>query len=244
MAKAKNNPLAQAVPEEPERAEPEKVPPARTDPGWTDHVLSLMAENEVVQKEGKTMPRCVGLRRVFELLNGPPLENCGHTIQAPTPQNGGRTVVEWTLSWIEHGVGTRRVSGLGDAFNGNCEPEFARFAATAATRAEATALRRALLLNVVAAEEITSVPVENFGNEGLIADHQRRTIDVLCQRNDINALKLLSQGKPRQFPEFTFTKVDLIPKSVAAEFIKKLSDYQGNQAEIPPQLKGYVEGWY
>ena len=123
--------------------------PKTTDPEWNDYVLSLFDKSEMY--DGR--PLCHGLRRVAELLFGNIMVSRPVKVFPPQDDNGvGRATVIWEVVF-ENGSA---FSDVADCWEGNTDDTFCAFnTATAATRAEGRALRKALRLKTVAAEEMT-----------------------------------------------------------------------------------------
>jgi len=113
------------------------------DTGWTDYVLSLMAKNEI--QDGK--PKCVGLRRMTELLMGKIVESHAKVVQCPIGStsedgdysgNGGRCVIEHTVVILEHDGSLVRYTDCADGTPLNVNKPFDRFMVpVTGTRAEA-----------------------------------------------------------------------------------------------------------
>lgn len=118
------------------------VPPI-TSIEWNDYVMSKFDEAELFDG----MPLAAGLRRVAELLLGT-IVYSGPTQVFPPKDDGshGRATVVWKIEFA-NGV---CFSDVADCWEGNTDDAFCAFAvATAATRAEARALRKALRLKAV-----------------------------------------------------------------------------------------------
>ena len=123
--------------------------PLPTDPKWNDYVLSLFEENELFDK----MPLTNGLRRVAELLMGRIVFSGPSQVFPPQSGNEiGRSTVVWKIQFEDGST----FCDVADSWEGNTDDMFCVYStATAATRAEGRALRKALRLRVVAAEEVT-----------------------------------------------------------------------------------------
>ena len=123
--------------------------PNPTDVEWNDYVLSLFDEKELY--DGR--PLCAGLRRVAELLLGRMVISRPTQVFPPTEGDSiGRATVIWEVVFEDGSV----FSDVADCWEGNTDDTFCVFnTATAATRAEGRALRKALRLKTVAAEEMT-----------------------------------------------------------------------------------------
>jgi hypothetical protein len=125
--------------------------------------------------------------------------------------------------------------------------------ATAATRAEGRALRKALRLRVVAAEEITkkntaeivkSISQTNaiqstqgeYQSTGRMTENQERFIDGKSKQLDISPAKLFKDV-------FNLSVSRKIDKKQASDAIEKLNEYQQNKDLIPSSITGYQEDW-
>lgn len=92
---------------------------------WTDHVLSLLSDDEKI----KGNPTTDGLRRIFEVaLNCIVVEAKSDVVQTPEPNNEKRATVVHTLSYVlktddptQIGFKYRSVSGSADVYWGNCD---------------------------------------------------------------------------------------------------------------------------
>jgi hypothetical protein len=122
---------------------------------------------------------------------------------------------------------------------------------TAATRAEARALRKALCLKVVSADEISqnvkpldvvkklakTVATEGeYDDQGRITDAQANFINSKAKKLNVNVAEFLEK-------EFNAPVAKKISKKVASNAIDKLNDYQQNPSAIPEEIKGYLENW-
>ncbi len=142
---------------------PEDRVPLMEDADWSDYVLKQFEEDETIDGN----PTVDGLRRVARKLLGSIVQSICNVISAPNLANEWAATVEHTIviNWKREvdGYSEQRVfTEVADVNPFNCDAEFRRFASsTASTRAEARALRKALMLKrVVAAEEITEVAPE------------------------------------------------------------------------------------
>jgi hypothetical protein len=221
--------------------------PKTTDPEWNDYVLSLFEDNEMY--DGR--PLCHGLRRVAELLFGDIICSRPTKVFPPQDDNGiGRATVIWEIVF-ENG---QSFSDVADCWEGNTDDTFCVFnTATAATRAEGRALRKALRLRVVAAEEITkkntaeivkSISQTNaiqstqgeYQSTGRMTENQERFIDGKSKQLDINPAKLFKDV-------FSLSVSRKIDKKQASDAIEKLNEYQQNKDLIPNSITGYQEDW-
>ena len=127
----------------------EESAPAITDPEWNEYVMSMFTSKELYDGN----PLVNGLRRVAELVIGP-IVYSGPTQVFPPQRDDhhGRATVVFTVEF-ENGM---RYSEVADCWEGNTDDMFCAYAiATASTRAEGRALRKALRIRAVAAEEMT-----------------------------------------------------------------------------------------
>ncbi len=216
--------------------------PRISDPEWTEFVLSRLTDDE----KWKGNPTVAGLRRVAAELLGDIIENSAEAVQLPTLTNGMWSTVKATvgIAWTKdladnQGIMIRTFTGLADTYNGNTEPDFARFSsAICETRAEGRAFRKALhLVRVVTSEELTSLPVEESGADGRIAAAQKNFIDLKCMQNDINVLAFIKACKGK------YESIEDVPYDVASKMIGHLSEWQREKSRIPKDVKGYDANW-
>ena len=196
-----------------------------TSPEWNEHVLSLFDDRELY--EGR--PLCAGLRRVAELLLGRIVSSRPTQVFAPTGGDEiGRATVVWEIAFC--------------VFN----------TATAATRAEGRALRKALRLKTVAAEEMTKKntasivrsisQTKQVATEGEYDDSQRMTdpqanfIDVKCKQLGLSVADFFKEV----FDVNVKRKVD---KGQASAAIQKLNDFQQDKSLIPDSITAYLSDW-
>lgn len=161
-----------------------------TDNKWTDYVMSLLDDRE--KEEGN--PRTDALRRVAYLLLGD-FDITSQIFAAPHIDNGYRGVVKCSLYFYKY---SKTVEGCADAYNGNCDGTFATHAiATAETRAEGRALRKALMLTKILVAEENSKPKEDEAN-GLndrIQSAMVSGITLMADRAKIDISKLITLHK-------------------------------------------------
>ncbi len=212
--------------------------PLQTDKEWGDYVMSQFAEDELF--EGN--PNVDGLTRVTELLIGEIVGSKSTVKQSPVYDNSGKmqpAVVEHEITILPYNSNTTRIyCGVADCFPENTEATYARFpTAMASTRAKGRALRDALRLKKVAAEELTTLDVSTFTGEGNVTKDQLNFINVICQRNDINPTKFINMGAK------TYKQLKDISRETASKMVAELSRLQSNYTEISDKIKGYDENW-
>jgi hypothetical protein len=211
---------------------------------WTDHVLSLLSDDEKIAGN----PTTDGLRRVFEIaLNCDIIDSSSNVVQSPSPDNEKRATVVHTISYflkdesVPEQSKHRSVSGAADVYWGNCDKVFRNHAvAVADTRAEGRALRRALKLRKVVAAEELAKDIEDHpdaNSVSKISNNQINFIDVLAKRLNINVVNLLDSLSIQTTNIYDMTHDD------GVKSIKELSTLQTNLESIPEKLKGYDAGW-
>jgi len=221
--------------------------PSMLSPEWHDHVLSLFDESEKIDGN----PLVAGLRRVAELVLGP-IVFSGPTQVFPAQRDDhhGRATVVFTIQF-ESGI---KYSEVADVWEGNTDDMFCAYAvATASTRAEARALRKALKMRGVAAEEITrkntAEIVRNashtsgnessdgdFNEEARMSEAQYNFIDVKCRQLNVGGKHLFKQI-------FSVDSNRKVSKKVASDIIDQLNEYQRDKTSIPESIVGYTEEW-
>lgn len=219
--------------------------PAVTSPEWNDYVLTLFEKSEMY--DGR--PKCHGLRRVAELLLGQIVSSKPTKIFAPTASDEiGRATVIWEVVFSNGAT----FADVADSWEGNTDDAFCVFnTAIAATRAEGRALRKALRLSTVTAEEMTTKDtasitrsisqtnkVETTGeydDSDRMTDSQSMFVDNKCKQLNINAANI--------FDSFGINLKRKVTKRQASTVIEKLNDYQRGVETIPEEFVGYSEDW-
>jgi hypothetical protein len=224
----------------------EKTNPTPSDLGWTDHVLSLLSDDEKIAGN----PTTDGLRRVFEIaLNCAVVESTSSVVQTPDINNEKRATVVHTIGYILNNsdsnndpmlLNMRTVSGAADVYWGNCDKIFRNHpVAVAETRAEGRALRRALKLRkVVAAEELAKDIEDHPDHDTVtkITNNQLNFMDVLAKRMNINVNKLLDK---LAIPS---DNIYNISHENAVNIIQHLTEYQ-QQNNVSEDMLGYESNW-
>lgn len=213
--------------------------PLMEDPKWSEWVLNQFEDDEVV--DGNVLTD--GLRRVVTKVLGPILRSVPVRETAPSVHNNYHAMVAWEVD-IKFPDDTIRTFGdVADVNEMNTNPTFAMHAsATAATKAEGRALRKALQLKrVLAAEEMSVNPSDMTASK--INNGQISFMNMMCERLDIDVMKLINGGKNK------FNKIEDIPYISAVQINKFLSECQngkdskGNVRVIPEKIKGYNPNW-
>ena len=214
---------------------------------WHDYVIGLFDDSELIEER----PLVSGLRRVAELVLGSIVQS-GPTQVFPVQEadHHGRATVVFTIKFAS-GI---TYSEVADCWEGNTDDMFCAYAvATASTRAEARALRKALKIRGVAAEEITQKNTAeivraashkstskssdgDFNEEARMSDAQYNFIDVKCRQLNIDGELLFKEV-------FNVDNNRKVSKKVASDIIDRLNEYQRDKSGIPESVLGYKEEW-
>ena len=216
---------------------------------WGEYVMAHFKPNELVDRN----PICAGLRRVAELLLGDIIESGPSEVFPATDTNGpGRATVVFsvTFNWMNSGV-AKTFKEVADVWHGNTDDLFcAHPVATASTRAEGRALRKALKLRCLAAEELAKKDIVEIVQQAVkqaptsgeyesdkrISSQQIHFIDNRCNQLDIDVFSFINIG------EGEYSNINDVNKDSAKKMIKVLNSYQ-NGGEIPDKIKGYKIDW-
>jgi len=231
-----------------EEEEEEKEESATKEEGSDEERPSIFSDELI---DGN--PICAGLRRVAELLLGDIIESGPEQVFPATDNNGpGRATVVFsvTFNWMNDGT-IKVFKEVADVWHGNTDDLFcAHPVATASTRAEGRALRKALKLRCLAAEELAKKDIVDivqqavkqaptsgeYESDKIISSQQIQFIDNRCNQLDIDVAKFINIG------ENTYSGIDEVTKDNAKKMIKVLNTYQ-NGSEIPDKVKGYNINW-
>ena len=213
-------------------------------PEWDDFVMGQFVDSELADGH----PRANGLRRVAELLLGDIIESIPIDIHPVAIRDETqRSTVGYSIKFLWFDGSERTYADVADVFSGNQDPDFLIYSvATAATRAEVRALRKALKLKKCAAEEIgpkndrtesrTKATVQDNMEES-ISTQQIKFINKRCSDLDINVLKLLNKGQEQ------YDVIEEMTKSEAKLLIDFLSEVAKEAVVLDDSLKGYDSSW-
>lgn len=251
-----------------EPARPDVIPEYGSEE-WQTFLISQLSAKE---KEGN-YPKAFGLRRLAQKYLGDIVESGPIQVFAPTAQDeAGRATVVWRLviNWkigqpeyvnIDHYNPDRReFSDVADVWVGNVPAAYAIHpSATAATRAEGRALKKALMLNVLTAEEMSNdknaeIIVEKqieklmgksaeWSEEDKITSSQKNFIVKKCEAMSIELIKFINKSHYVYGEELRYKSLDDVSRGVASSMIEEINRYQcesANPAEsktIPEQIK-------
>lgn len=232
----------------------EEVTPIYGSQEWHDYIMSKFEKRELIDGN----PTCAGLRRVAEDVLGSIVVSRPSQVFPATDANGpGRATVvfEVVFDWMDSGQ-IRTFSDVADVWHGNTDDLFcAHPVATASTRAEGRALRKALKLRCLSAEELTrkkdieSIVRDSVNNnnkkaidgewneEDNISNPQINFIDTKCKQLDINVLKFINSGSE------VYDTINDVSKKKGIEMLAVLNEYQNNKRDIPNKIKGYDQNW-
>ena len=242
------------VDEEKEKMEEEvteSTMPAYGSKGWNDYVMSKFESHELIDGN----PICAGLRRVVDDVLGSIVSSRPTQVWPSTDVNGpGRATVvfEVVINWMDSGE-LRTFAEVADVWHGNTDDLFcAHPVATASTRAEGRALRKALKVKCLAAEELAkkdivsivrqSVNVDQgidgeWNEEDAISVPQINFIDAKCKQLDINVTNFINAGSD------TYDSINEVSKQTASKILSTLNEYQTKSKNMPDKILGYDSNW-
>jgi hypothetical protein len=200
-------------------------------------------------------PTCAGLRRVAENVLGSIVSSRPSQVWPSTDTNGpGRATVvfEVVINWMDSGE-FRTFAEVSDVWHGNTDDLFcAHPVATASTRAEGRALRKALKVKCLAAEELAKKDIVSIVRQSVNADKgidgewneedaislpQINFIDTKCKQLDINVMGFVNAGVEH------YGSIAEVSKQTASKMLSTLNEYQTKNKSIPEKLLGYDSNW-
>lgn len=209
--------------------------PDRLSPEWNDYVLTLFAPEELIDGH----PNAAGLRRIAELLIGPIIFSSPTTVFPVQGDRTGRATVVYEVHF-KTPEGIVKYGDVADVWDGNTDALFMGFAvATASTRAEGRALRKALKLRVCAAEELSKVNTAKAVNEDGSIKITKEQIDYInknCKLLNIDVVAFINSGEKQ------YRSVYDVLRETAAKMLKELNKMKNGEA-VPPDLIGYKQDW-
>jgi hypothetical protein len=216
---------------------------------WNPYVMAHFHTNELIDGN----PICAGLRRVAELLLGDIIESGPEQVFPATDgmaPDRATVVFKVVFDWMNSGQ-QRVFKEVADVWHGNTDDLFcAHPVATASTRAEGRALRKALKLRCLAAEELAKKDIVNIVQESVkqvptsgdyqlnagISSQQIAFVDQKCNQLDIDVMAFINMGNGK------YNDISNVTKDNAKKMIKVLNNYQ-NGEEIPESIRNYKINW-
>lgn len=198
------------------------------DKEWTDYVLGLLdPEREMDNKNPKTD----GLRRVAHQLYGG-FSVKTNVVDSPRIDNGYRATVVVSVKFADG----MEYDGAADVYSGNTDKKFAVHAvATAETRAEGRALRRALkLTKVLAAEELYNADTDEptgLEENSAMPSTMLTSLELIANNTGVDLLKVAQkQG-------YNINSVKELTKEQGLALSKVLGDIKRKVIELTDDIK-------
>lgn len=205
--------------------------PTNRDPEWTAYVLSHLTKEEKDEKNG--YPKTAGLKRLVLSLIGEIVCSESYISESPNESNGFNANVTHTLRIEGYGGQSYSFTGVGSSNMRNTDGAYSKFPeAIASTRAYGRALRDALSLNCVVAEEVAEIAEQEPDDDDAATSAQKAGIKNTCKRYSIDLQKFINMGESnyQDLEDPSLTKV------VAKKMMNQLNKYQGG-VEIPMEIK-------
>jgi hypothetical protein len=218
--------------------------PDMLSPEWNDYVLQFFTDKELIDGN----PLTAGLRRVAEMLIGEIISSKPVDVQRiETGDPIGKTTVTYEVQFLVKSGDREYVktyADVSDVWAGNTDDLFAVHApATASTKAEGRALRKALKLRVVAAEELCKKDVSQYLSqqssqlEERIKPEQVKYVDINCKKLDIDVIKFINSG------EKVYNSVYEVKRDTAAKMIEMINKIKRGDQKLNEDIKGYKQDW-
>ena len=237
--------------EQQEEQQMDMTMPAYGSKEWNDYIMEKFEEHELFDGN----PTCAGLRRVAEDVLGSIVSSRPSQVWPSTDVNGpGRATVifEVVINWMDSGE-LRTFAEVADVWHGNTDDLFcAHPVATASTRAEGRALRKALKVKCLAAEELAKKDIVSIVRQTVSADKgtdggwneedsislpQTNFIDAKCKQLDINVMNFVNAGSEH------YSSIAEVSKQTAGKMLSTLNEYQTKNKSIPERLLGEDSNW-
>lgn len=210
-------------------------------PEWHSFVMKQFLPDEIFNGA----PTVAGMRRMVGQVLGTILENSSFIVQPPNKNNGYHSVASCKLTILRNKHTNDSapfeiyIQDCADIYHESPDCVFTKFSsAFACTRAEGRALRKALQLKTVCAEELTTednqeIAMSELTDETKISQTQILTINLLCKRANINANKLVNSGSKQ------FSQTKDIPRKYALNIIGFLNKVVNGSQEAPEEFSGF-----
>jgi hypothetical protein len=145
----------------------------------------------------------------------------------------------------------RTFADVADVWHGNTDDLFcAHPVATASTRAEGRALRKALKVKCLAAEELAKKDIVSivrqavqrptdgeWKEEDTISTPQINFVDAKCKQLDIDVINFINSGTE------SYDSIKDVSKKKASKMLGVLNEYQTKSKDIPDSIKEYDSNW-
>ena len=210
-------------------SEEAKKVPHQSDPAWSEYVLAQLTSDE--RDEKNNFPKAAGLKRLTLKLIGQIDESVSRVVCVPSSDNNFTAVVEHRLVILTAENTLKVFHGVGEANDANADAPYSKYPlAIASSRAMGRALRDALNVNTIVAEEI-SVIAERDDSDDEITSAQKAAINTMCRRLKIDPVKFINAGKNK------YESMDDITNGTAKTMLSKLNEWQKTTSDIPASIK-------
>lgn len=214
-------------------------------PNWDAFVMSQFDPSELADG----FPKVAGLRRVAELLLGDIINSSPIDVHPVALRDETyRSTVGYSITFNWWDDTERTYADVADCHSENQDPEFLIYSvASASTRAEGRALRKALKIKKCSFEEIK--PKSDRGEKSEtkprtvsdkpdpISDSQIRFLNKRCKDLDVNVVKLLNMNGDK------YDVIEDVMKTEAKEMIDFLADVSAKKKTLDKAIQGYDPNW-
>ena len=213
-------------------------------PDWDAFVMSQFDASELADG----FPRVAGLRRVAELLLGDIINSSPVDVHPVALRDETqRSTVGYSITFNWWDDTERTYADVADCHSENQDPDFLIYSvASASTRAEGRALRKALKIKKCSFEEIKPKSSEErpktktstvSDKPDPISDGQIRFLNKRCKDLDVNVIKLLNMNGDK------YDVIEDVMKTEAKEMIDFLADVSAEKKTLDKAIKGYDPNW-
>lgn len=219
--------------------------------GWHDFAMTFFEKDEIINGN----PLCRGLRRVASLLLGDIVSSgpVNVLLNGVENNNPGRATVvyEVQIAWGGMREDIRSFGDVAEVWYANTDDVFLGHpSATACTRAEGRCLRKALMLNCLAAEELTTDKdiaslIKSSVHSGKsvtgalgessdepITSAQKSFLIQKCKQLDLDVMEYINLG------EKDYKSLSQVSKRDGIDLIKTLTEIQ-NQTQPKPNISSF-----
>lgn len=218
-------------------------------PEWHDYVMGHFEPHELIDGN----PVVAGLRRVAELLLGDIISSKPIDVFPVAGDKHGRATVvyevqfRWKIKPLQQHPPSdiRTYADVADVWHGNTDDLFyAHSPATASTRAEGRALRKALKIRALAAEELTKKdPSKIIADDSHGGDNERIAIEQYnyivnkCKALDIDIIKFINSGGR------TYRSIYEVSRETGVKMTQSLQKMLRGEVKVSDSIKGFNENW-